>query len=311
MGLSLAFVFAFVASWPKYITWGSNAFVTSFPLYFVCLSFLVYLVKNKLKLSTIFAIGTLFGYLAVLHIQVYETLLVSLILIWLYFVLKKGKERWNGLQNIIVTTSFSLLVLSPFIYRGLAFYSYPNHNIVPSDVELPTIQPSLTRLLDGVAFFYGHLALYPLFQIFSLLLILASISVIIIARRNNRLMRTGGLSMIGVATFLGQLLLFVLAALFGSPDSAGLLLPFPIFYPNQLLLYIPFYFFIASFSFHLYHFFSSLLTKKFALQIDESKLRTRKIMVPAISLTKVLFLTLGLFMALMLFSALQRSKMFS
>jgi len=91
LGLSLAFVFAFVAPWPKYITWGSNAFVASFPFYFVCLSLLPFFVKDKLKVEAVFAIGILFGYLSVLHLQMYETLIASLFLLWLYMYSRARK----------------------------------------------------------------------------------------------------------------------------------------------------------------------------------------------------------------------------
>lgn len=289
MGLSLAFVFAFVASWPKYITWGSNALVMSFPFYFVCLSFLVCLAKNKLKMSTVFAIGILFGYLAVLHLQVYETLIASLIILWLYFVLKREKERWSGLQNLIGVTGFSMLVLSPFLYRGLAFYRYPNHNIgLPVDVEIPTIQQGLPLILDSIVFFFEHLATSTLFHVFSLLLFLASVLVIIIVRRNNSHIRNGELPMIGATTFLGQLLLFALAAIFGTTYSTPLLLSVPLFYPNQLLLYIPFYFLIAALNLNLYQFFSSHLIIKIAGKTKESKFKTKKLLTPAISLLLLL-----------------------
>jgi hypothetical protein len=289
VGLSLAFVFAFVASWPKYITWGSNALVMSFPFYFVCLSFIIYLAKNRLNLGTVFAIGILFGYLGVLHLQVYETLLVSLIIMWLYFVLKREKERWSGLKNIIAVTGFSLLVLSPFLYRGLVFYSYPSHNIgLPADVEVPTTQPHLSIVLDGVVFLLEHLASSFLLQIFSLLLILASISVIIIVRKKKGHLQNSELPMIGVATFLGQVLIIGLAALFGTDYSTPLLFGAPLFYPNQLLLYIPGYFFIAALNFHLYEFFSSNLVRKIAGKAKESKIETKKFLVPAISLMLLL-----------------------
>lgn len=287
MGLSLAFVFAFVASWPKYITWGSNALVMSFPFYLICLSFIVYIAKNKLKISTVAAIGILFGYLAVLHLQVYETLIVSLIIVWLYFVLKREKERWNGLQNLIVITGFSLLVVSPFLYRGLAFYNYPNQNIgLPADVEIPLIQPNLSFLFDGIVFFFEHLAFFTLFQIFALFLILASALAVII-QRNNSFMRTGELAAIGVATFLGQLALLVMAVVFGSPYANGFLLSVPIFFPNQLLLYIPFYFLMAVLNLYLFHFFSYRL-ERIVGKIKGPKFKTAKLLVPAMSVMLVL-----------------------
>jgi len=280
LGLSLAFIFAFVALWPKYITWGSNAFVASFPFYFICLSLLPFLARNKLKVKEILAIGTLFGYLSVLHLQPYQTLIVSSFLLWLYVVLKGGKDRRRRLLSLIAISGLSLLVLSPFIYRFFAFYPYPSHNIgLPADVEIPVPQPSLSLVLTGATWLFQHLATNTLFRIASLTLIFVSALTAVDLRRKNHFTQTNQLIMIGTATLLGQLLIFVLGAI--SPAD----LPF---FPQPLLLYIPCYFFIAAFSYLLYHFLSSRLSKKILVKTDESKLKTKKLLVTTISLTLLL-----------------------
>jgi hypothetical protein len=275
MGLSLAFVFAFVASWPKYITWGSNALVIGFPFYFVCSSFLIYLAKGKFKIKEIFAIGILFGYLSVLHLELYQTLIAPLFVLWLYVLLKKEKNRWSGLQNLIAVSGLSLLVLSPFLYRALAFYSYPLHNIgLPADVQIPSVQPSLSLVLSGSTWLFENLAGNFLLRIVSLFLFLASMLIIVKIRRKNGLIQNSELCMIGTATLLGHILIFGLAAICVS---------IPLFYPQPLLLYIPFYFFVAAFNLVLYHFFSSRFSKKILAKANESKPNAKKLLVSAVS----------------------------
>ena len=280
LGLSLAFVFAFVASWPKYITWGSNALIVSFPLCLVCLSLFPFLAKHKLKIEEIFAIGILFGYLSVLHLQVYETLIASLFLLWLYIVLKGQKGRWRRFLNLIAISGVSLIILSPFLYRALVFYPYPHHNIgLPADVEIPISQPSLSVVLIGVTWIFQHLATNTLLRIASFVLFFVSALTIIRIRRKKGFTQTNQLTMIGTAMLLGQLLIF----LFGAIAPAHL--PF---YPQLLLLYVPFYFFITAFSFLLYHFFSSRLSKKILTKTNEPKLKTKKLLVTTISLMLLL-----------------------
>lgn len=280
LGLSLAFVFAFVATWPKYITWGSNSFVASFPFYFVCLSFLTYLAKDKFKIKVIFVIGILFGYLSVLHLQVYETLIASLFILWLYIALKREKDGWSGLRNLIAVSCLSLLVLSPFLYRALIFYSYPYHNIgLPADVEIPISQPNLSVVVTGITRLFENLATNTPLRIASFVLFLVSTFTIVGVRRKDSFTQINELVKIGIATLLGQLLILLLNAI--SPAD----LPF---YSQPLLLYIPFYFFIAAFSFLLYHFFSSCLSKKILAKANEPKLKTKKLLVTTISLMLLL-----------------------
>jgi hypothetical protein len=280
LGLGLAFIFTFVASWPKYITWGSNPFVASFPLYFVCLSFLPYLVRNKTNLKTIFAIGLVFGYLSVLHLQTYETLIASLFILWLYITLKREKTRWSGLRNLIIVTGVSLLILSPFLYRAAAFYSYPYHNEgLPADVEIPIPQPSIAIILTGITSFYQNLANSVLLRVLSIVLLCVSALTIVSFRRKSGFTQTSGLVVIGVASLLGQLLILLFAAV-SAYD-----LPF---YAQPLLLYLPIYFFVAAFTVFLYNSFSSCLSKKVLSEAVSPKPRARVVLVAAIASMLVL-----------------------
>jgi len=275
VGLSLAFVFAFVASWPKYITWGSNAFVASFPLYFICLSLFPFITKERLNVKAIFAIGLLFGYLAVLHLHAYEALIASLFVLWVYTALKREKGTWSRLLSLAVISGLSLLILSPFIYRVLAFYQYPYHNIgVTADAEIPIPQPSLSLILTGVKWFLENLASNIFLKIASFALFFVSIPIMVRFRKKKFINGTSGLIKLGIATFLGELLVFLFAAINFSD------LPF---YPNSLLLYFPIYFFIAAINLPLYHFFSSHLSRKILAKTNETKLKTRKLLVSAIS----------------------------
>ena len=282
LGLSLAFVFAFVAIWPKYITWGSNPFVASFPLYFICLSLFSFLAKNKLKVEAIFAIGILFGYLSVLHLQTYEMLIASLFVLWLYIGLKREEDRWQRLLNIIVISGLSLLILSPFLYRALAFYPYPYHNIgLPADVEAPypIPQANLSVVIMSVTWLFEHLGSDILLKIASLALFFVSMLMVVGLRGKNRFTQINEFIKIGIATFLGQLLISLLSVI--SPTD----LPF---YPQPLLLYLPFYFFIAALNLALYHFFSSRLSKKILAKPNEPKLKTKKLLVTIVSLMLLL-----------------------
>jgi hypothetical protein len=281
IGLSLAFVFAFVASWPKYIVWGSNAFVASFPFFFICLSFFPALARDKLSARTIFVVGVLFGFLSVLHLQVYETLIASLFVLWLYVTLKGEKGTWTRLAHFVAISSVSLLVLSPFIARQLAFYSNPYHNIgVPSDVEIPVpAQPNIAIVVDNVRWLAENLAVDPLLRACSFGLIFVSVFMIAAFRRRSSVVQTHDLTKLGIAMLLGQLLISLLAVI--SPRN----LPF---YPQPIMLYFPVYFFLAALNYPAYSLISSFLTRKLLAKPIESELRTKRLMVTAISVMLLL-----------------------
>jgi hypothetical protein len=239
------------------------------------MSFLIYLAKDRFKIGEIFVIGVLFGYLSVLHLELYEALIASLFVLWVYVLLKKQKDRWIGLRNLIAVFCLSLLVLSPFLYRALIFYSYPFHNVgLPADVEIPTVQPNLSLVLSDITWLFNNLTSRLLLTIFSLFLFFAGVLIIGGIRRKKGFIPNGELCVIGIAIFLGEMLLFVLTAVFPS---------IPIFYPQQLLLYIPLYFFIAVFCTMLYRFFSSCFSRIVA-KTNVPKLKANKLLVSALSI---------------------------
>lgn len=275
LGLSLVSVFALVAAWPKYITWGSNPFVVSFPLYFICLSFFPFFVKGKLNAVEIFVTGIFLGYLSALHLQTYEMLIASFFVLWIYFALKGEKGRWRGLLCFMAVSILSLVVLSPFIYRLFVFYQYPYHNIgLPVDVKIPMLQLDLSLVLSGCAWLFENLAGNPLLNIASLALFFISILLIVRLQRKKSFVETSELVKLGLVTLLGELLIFLLGSI--SPYD----LPF---YPQPLLLYFPFYFFVAALIFPLYHFFSSCLSKRFLAETSGLRLKTKNLLVTAVS----------------------------
>jgi hypothetical protein len=274
-GLCLAFVFAFVASWPKYITWGSNALVASFPFYFICLSLFPFLLKEKLNIRTTLAVGLLYGYLSVLHLQVYEMLIASLFVLLVYMIIKREKGGGLRFGYFVAITSVSLIVLSPFIMRQLAFYSNPYHNIgVPSDVEMPIPQPSLSVVISAAKWLFENFVVDPVLKGASFALILVSVIVIVALRRRSGSIQTSELLKLGLATLLGELLIALFAAI--SPRD----LPF---YPQPLLLYLPAYFFFAAIIYPSYDLLSSYLSRKVEPKTTWPELKMKRVLVGAIS----------------------------
>jgi hypothetical protein len=275
VGLSLAFVFAFFACWPKYLTWGSNAFLASFPLFFVCLSLLPFLTKEKLNAGTILAVGFLFGYLAVLHLEAYEALIGSLFVLWLYTAIKRHEGSWRRVLSLALIFCLSLLILSPFLYRQLIWYQYPDHNIgVAPDAQIPIPQPTLTFIQTNVVWLFDNLASNMLLMIASLTLFLVSFLVAVRFRKNDSFSGASWLVKLGIALLLGELLIFLLSAVNYTS------LPF---YGNILFLYFFLYFFIAAANFYLFYLFSSYLSRKILAKTDDTKLKWRKLVVSAIS----------------------------
>ncbi|MDH5481393.1 MAG: hypothetical protein OEY22_00735 [Candidatus Bathyarchaeota archaeon] len=276
LSLSLVFVFTFLAFWPRYITWGSNAMVVSFPFYFICLSLFPFLAKEKLSIKTILAIGFLFGYLSVLHLQVYEVLIAALYVVGFYIILKRNNRRC---LSFIIISFISLLVLSPFIYRALIFYSYPYHNIgLPADVEIPSSQLGFSLILSGLSSLFELIAVNTHLRIASFALFFVSVLIIVYFRRKERFRQTNELTKLGIATLLGELLIF----LFGSFSPYNL--PF---YPQPLLLYFSFYFFVAVFICALYYSIHFYLSKKILSKALEPELKKRKFL--AVTLSSLLF----------------------
>jgi hypothetical protein len=280
IGLSLALVFAFVATWPKYITWGSNPFVAGFPFYFVCLSLIPPIMNEKLRVRTILAIGVLFGYLSVLHLQPYQTLVISAFVVWLYIAFKEPKDRLVRLGRLLAISGVSLMVLSPFLYREVAFFPYPYHNIgIPTDVEVPIPQPSLNLVFSGAVWLFENIATNFTLQIASVVLFSATVIMIAVFRRRTSLTQTHELVKLGIATLAGEFLLFLFVAIFPSDMP---------FYPQPLMLYVPFYFFAAALIPPLYRFLSSQLSRKILPKASQVESRARHFLVMAISLLLII-----------------------
>jgi len=134
--LGLTFVFAFVSSWPLYITWGANPFITGFPLFLICLGLFFSLSQSSIKSDPkeLVVVGILFGYSAAIIISYLETL-VAIGFLWLiYRFVRKSNCLRDIVKKAFLIFFVSLLPLSPFLSRFIMFYQYPGHNIgVPSD----------------------------------------------------------------------------------------------------------------------------------------------------------------------------------
>jgi len=256
VGLSLAFVFAFVAVWPKHITWGSNAFVASIPLYFICLSFVPSLLKKKRELGVlgIVFIGILFGYLAAMHLQPYETLIASIVLWWLINIAVSKRKALSQLKYMLPIILISMIPIAPFYYRGLIWHPYPYHNIgLPADIEFTIIHQDFPKaLFNVVTWLWNNQSYYTVMNVLYLTLLILSTGLAIFKIRKNGL--GSRVTRISLATLGGQLLVALLATVF--PD-----VPFS---AQPVLLYLSFYVLIGVFPVWVYQRFSSFLSKKIA-----------------------------------------------
>jgi hypothetical protein len=134
--LTLSFVFTFVSSWPLYVSWGSNPFLVGFPLFLVDLGLFFPLVRNSEKNSfaELAAVGLLFGFAGALIVSFVQTLIVVAFFAFVYWAFKKRDLMYRKLVEFSTVLLFSLIPLSPALYRFLAFYQYPGHNIgLPAD----------------------------------------------------------------------------------------------------------------------------------------------------------------------------------
>jgi len=237
--VALAFVFAFVASYPKYITWGSNAFIASIPLYFICLSFVPSLLKKDIKINApdIISIGIPFGYLAAMHPQPFETLVASIILLWFINLIKKKRNALSQLRYILPILFLSIISVSPFFYRWLIWYPYPYHNIgLPEDVTYPihlgepyslsNFPDVPSAILDSIYFLWDHLSLYIVLRVIYLILVFLAIVTVIAKSRNGTL--DNAIVQISLSVIGGQMLIILLAISF----------PSSMFSPQPLLLYL-------------------------------------------------------------------------
>lgn len=254
-GVSLAFVFAFVAAWPKYITWGSNALVAGIPLYFVCLSFVPLLIKERREfgLREIIFIGILFGYLAVMHLQLYEALIASIVLWWLVNIAKRKLKALSQLKRILPIILISVIPIGPFFYRWLMWNPYPYHNIgLPADIEITIVHQNFFQVFFTiVTWLWNNLSHSMAMRVLYLTLFILSTGLTIFKIKKDGL--GNEITQISLATVGGPLLVALLATIF--PD-----LPFS---TTAILFYLPFYVLIGVFTVWVYQRFSSVLSKKF------------------------------------------------
>lgn len=272
-GVSLALVFAFVAPYPKYITWGSNALVTSIPLYFVCLSLVPSLMKEKrVGISEIVVIGILFGYLAAVHLQPFETLIAAIALWWLINIAKRKQGAFSQIWCILVVFLISLIIVSPFFYRWLIWRPYPYNNIgIPQDVEIPmdievpyalsNYQDISHAILNGINYFWNHLSPYIVLRM--VYLIIVSLTVIVaIAKRKNGVF-DNEIVHISLVAIGGQMLVLLLAEIF----------PYSVFSAQPILLYLSLDMPIGVFGVWLCHSVFLRLSKTAVMKINPSQPR--------------------------------------
>ena len=134
-GLGLSFVFAFISSWPLNVTWGANPFIVGFPLFLICLGLLFSL--RKYNFTELIIVGLLVGYNGALILSYFETFILVALLFFVYYLIRKPGGILHLTSRFGTVLLASLLPLSPFLYRFIAFYQYPNHNIgLPQDITM-------------------------------------------------------------------------------------------------------------------------------------------------------------------------------
>jgi hypothetical protein len=181
-GLSLAFILTFISSWPLNVTWGANPFIVGFPLFLVCLG-LLFTLYRKNTFAEVLILGLLVGYNGALILTYFETFLLTAAVISVYFIVR-NRNKILPLKKLAVTFLASLLPLSPFLYRFLYFYPYPNHNIgLPVDVVLGGSQQNY--LSQSLQWAVDNLSPYFLLRMLTVLFIIA-FSLLLIANKDFR-----------------------------------------------------------------------------------------------------------------------------
>lgn len=244
LGLSLSFVMAFVSAWPLYVTWGGNPFVLGFPLFLICLGLFSYVWDSNPKWWEYAIVGVLFGYLASIQLAYYETLIVSMIL-WLVLQFfrdpMKLRAKIGGYLGIF---AFSLLPLSPFLYRFIAFYHYPGHNIgLPPDF-MGYSEPRLSLDLQ-FKWIFDNISPYPLLRWgFAFLLIISGVTILIKCR--DLLRSSHCRDYVGLVVFCSSVILICLSYL---PQDIWGIIPHG---SVGIIAFIPFYLLVALFNVYLY-----------------------------------------------------------
>lgn len=230
--LGLSFVFAFISSWPLNIAWGGNPFLVGFPFFLVCLGLLFSLSCFRVKhnLAELITVGLLFGYVGTIIISYLQTLVMITFLVFIYYLIQKGGGMPRTLGEFAAVFGVSLLPLSPFLFRFLAFYQYPSHNIgVPQDFTGWTSQQHY--LSQALQWAFENLSPYVLLKIMIILLI-ASFALLLWKTRDYKNVKSVvafALAVFAAATFL-SFASFFLSADFGiiSWGHQGLILSIPV-----------------------------------------------------------------------------------
>jgi hypothetical protein len=186
--LGLSFVFVFISSWPLYVVWGGNPFLVGFPLFLVNLGLLFSLIHSveRNSLGKLVFMGFLFGFNGALIVSYIETLFVLAVLVLVYVLICKREILRRIFSEFSIVFLTSLLLLSPVIYRFLAFYSYPGHNIgLPADFagyQASRLPFTTTQALQWA--FENLSPHYPL-RLLSLLLI-AGLALLLLKTRDHK-----------------------------------------------------------------------------------------------------------------------------
>lgn len=219
LDLSFAFIFSFVSRWPRLLAWGSNTFVGGFALYLICLSLLpsIFNIRSEKgrKELVIPIIGTLFGYLAAIHIAFYEVLFISAVLMLLFYFLLKRNQAGLFLRDFLVMLIFSLIPIGVFIYRFVAYYPYPGHNIglLPDVIlsESPSLIANVEQL--GWGFFQSDwVSPHPVLKLEIFALIIVSGMVVFLARKRQQFLLVKTALGIVFASLVSQVILIILGS---------------------------------------------------------------------------------------------------
>ena len=230
--LGLSFVFAFMSNWPLYVVWGGNPFLVGFPFFLVCLGLLFSFFRSTEKHGTaeLVTLGLLIGYAGSIIISYLQTLIVIILLVFIYFLFRRRAEISRVFREFATVLGVSLLPLSPFLFRFVSFYPYPGHNIgVAYDFGGWTgqqlyLSQALQWALDNLSP-YILLKVITLFLLFSLPVLLWKAKIL----GNVKSIVGFALATFAAATFL-SFVSFFLSADFGiiSWGHQGLLLSIPI-----------------------------------------------------------------------------------
>ena len=170
-GLGLGFIFAFISSWPLNVTWGANPFIVGFPLFLICLG-LLFSFRHKYSFTELIVVGLLVGYNGALILSYFETFILVALLLFVYYIIRKPVGIFNLSSRYGTVFLASLLPLSPFLYRFLAFYQYPNHNIgLPSDITF--ISDKQVYFSQSLQWAFDNLSPYLLLKLLILIFISA------------------------------------------------------------------------------------------------------------------------------------------